>query len=122
MTMKENVKMYVTEKVKDLINASTCCAEAKAVGQNWLEALGTEQEAEASQKLIAELEADIVTIDGLIAFAGSEMGAQVFGVEKAKEVLAHAEEIKEAGAKYCDCPACVACQAILEKKDDFTGI
>ena len=71
------------------------------------------------QKLIAELEADIVTIDGLIAFAGSEMGAQVFGAEKAKEVLAHAKEIKEAGAKYCDCPACAACQAILEKKDEL---
>ncbi len=117
--MNENVKVYVTEKVKDLINAPSCCAEAKAVGQNWLEALGTEQEVEALQKLIAELEADIVTIDGLIAFAGSEMGAQVFGAEKAKEVLAHAKEIKEAGAKYCDCPACAACQAILEKKDEL---
>ena len=116
--MNENVKVYVTEKVKDLINAPSCCAEAKAVGQNWLEALGTEQEVEALQKLIAELEADIVTIDGLIAFAGSEMGAQVFGAEKAKEVLAHAKEIK-AGAKYCDCPACAACQAILEKKDEL---
>ena len=111
--MNENVKVYVTEKVKDLINAPSCCAEAKAVGQNWLE------EVEALQKLIAELEADIVTIDGLIAFAGSEMGAQVFGAEKAKEVLAHAKEIKEAGAKYCDCPACAACQAILEKKDEL---
>ena len=117
--MKENVKVYVTEKVKDLINAPSCCAEAKAAGQNWLEALDTEQETEAAQKLIAELVADIVTIDGLIAFAGSEMGEQVFGAEKAKKVLTHAEEIKEAGAKYCDCPACAACQAILEKKDEL---
>ena len=61
----------------------------------------------------------IMPIDGLIAFAGSEMGAQVFGAEKAKGVLAHAEEIKAAGAKYCDCPACAACEAILEKKDEM---
>ena len=38
--MNENVKVYVTEKVKDLINAPSCCAEAKAAGQNWLEAKG----------------------------------------------------------------------------------
>ena len=29
------------------------------------------------------------------------------------------EEIKVAGAKYCDCPACAACEAILEKKDEM---
>ena len=29
------------------------------------------------------------------------------------------EEIKAAGAKYCDCPACAACEAILEKKDEM---
>ena len=47
-------------------------------------------------------------LDGLNAFAGSETGAQVFGAEKSKGVLAHAQEIKAAGAKYCDCPACAA--------------
>ena len=65
------------------------------------------------------MEADIVTVDGLIAFAGSEAGEKVFGTEKAKEVAAHAEEIKAAGAKYCDCPACAAVEAILEKKDQI---
>lgn len=47
------------------------------------------------------------------------MGAQVFGADKAKEVAAHAKEIKAAGATYCDCPACAAAEAILEKKDDI---
>ena len=37
-------------------------------------------------------------VDGLIGFAESEMGAQVFGADKAKEVAAHAKEIKAAGA------------------------
>lgn len=115
--MNENVKAYVVEKVKDLIAAPTACAEIRAVAQGWLDAVGTDKEAEQTAKLVAELEMDLVTIDGLIAFAGSEHGAQVFGAEKAKEVVAHAEEIKAAGEKYCDCPACVAVQAILEKKD-----
>ena len=46
------------------------------------------------------------------------MGAKVFG-DAAKGVLAHAEEIKAAGAKYCDCPACAACEAILAKKEEI---
>ena len=65
---------------------------------------------------IAEIEADIMPIDGLIAFAESEMGAKVFG-DNAANVAAHAHELKNAGKKYCDCPACAACEAILEKKD-----
>ena len=69
------------------------------------------------KKYIAELEADIMPIDGLIAFAESDAGAQVFGADVAKNVAAHAKEIKAAGAKYCDCPACAAAEAILEKKD-----
>ena len=69
------------------------------------------------RKYIAELEADIMPIDGLIAFAESDAGAQVFGADAAKNVAAHAKEIKAAGAKYCDCPACAAAEAILEKKD-----
>ena len=46
------------------------------------------------------------------------MGAKVFG-ERAKDVLAHAESIKAAGAKFCDCPACTAVAAILTKKDEM---
>lgn len=117
--MSESGKTYVEEKVKEMIAAPTCCAEVKEAGRSWLDAIGTEGEAEAARKMVAELEADIVTVDGLIAFAGSEAGAKVFGAEKAKEVAAHAEEIKAAGAKYCDCPACAAVEAILARKEDI---
>lgn len=58
-------------------------------------------------------------VDGLIAFADSEAGARVFGAEMAKNVAVHGREIKAAGAKYCDCPACNAVAAILEKKDEL---
>lgn len=117
--MEKNVQDYVAQKVKELIEAPSCCAEAKAAGNAWLAAIGTDKEAEATKNLITKLELDLVPIDGLIAFASSPAGAQVFGEEKAKEVEAHAKEIKEAGAKYCDCPACTAVAAILEKKEEL---
>ena len=77
--MEQSVREYVTEKVKALINAPSCCGQAKAAGENWLKAAGTDQEAEQTKNLIAELEMDIMPVDGLIAFAGSEAGAKVFG-------------------------------------------
>ena len=94
------------EKVQEMIAAPSCCAELKEVGQAWLAAAGTDKEAEATQKLLAEIEEDITPIDGLIAFAGSETGIQIFGEKRAAEMLAHAKEIKANGALYCDCPAC----------------
>lgn len=117
--MKQDVREYVAGQVRALMEAPSCCAEAKAVAQNWLDALGTDREAEQTKRLIAEVEADIMPIDGLLAFAGSEAGAQVFGAEMAKNVAAHAQELKDAGAKYCDCAACAACAAILEKKEEL---
>lgn len=115
--MENNVKEFTEQKVKELIGASSCSAEAKAAGQRWLDALGTDREAEETKRLIAELEQDIMPLDGLIAFASSQTGAQLFGRETAQKIEAHAREIKAAGAKYCDCPACAAALAILEKKD-----
>ncbi|MCI8454129.1 MAG: molecular chaperone Hsp90 [Lachnospiraceae bacterium] len=117
--MKQTVKDYVSQKVNELINAHSCCAEAKEAGKTWLKALGTAGEAEAAKHLAAELEADIMPIDQLLAFSASEAGAKLFGAETAKNVHAHAQEIKAAGAKYCDCPACAAAAAILEKKEEL---
>lgn len=99
------------------MDAASCSSEAKAAAQVWLDAVGTDREAAETAKYIAELEADIVTVDGLISFAQSEAGASVFGADNAKNIAAHAREIKAAGAKYCDCPACAAVEAILEKKE-----
>ncbi len=45
--------------------------------------------------------------------------AKVFGEEKAKEVKAHGEELKDSGVKYCDCPACAAVEAILGMKEEL---
>lgn len=115
--MDREVLEYAVEKTRELMNAASCSGEAKAAAQAWLDCVGTDREAEETKKYIAELEADIVTVDGLISFAESEAGAGVFGEQKAADVAAHAREIKAAGAKYCDCPACAAAEAILEKKE-----
>lgn len=115
--MDKEVLSYVVEKTRELADAPTCSAETKAAALTWLDAVGTENEAAETKRYIAELEEDIMPIDNLITFAESEAGAQVFGADKALDVAAHAREIKAAGAKYCDCPACAAVEAILEKKD-----
>lgn len=117
--MEKEVLDYVIEKTHELMNASSCCNEAKEAAQSWLNAIGTEDESIETEKYIAELEEDIGTIDGLIDFAGSEYGIKHFGVETAKSILEHAKEIKAQGAKYCDCATCQAVAAILEKKDDL---
>ena len=117
--MKQETLNFVKEQTAALIAAPSCSAEAKAAAEKWLAAVGAAEEAGATKAYVAELEADIMPIDGLIAFAGSEAGVGVFGAELAKNVLAHAEEIKAAGAEYCDCPACAACKAILDKKAEL---
>lgn len=109
----------IQELTADLLAAPSACKEIKEAAQNYLDAVGKEGEAEAAKAYVAELEADIMPIDGLIAFAESDMGAKVFGADGAKNVLIHAKERKKAGEKYCDCPACAACEALLNKKDEI---
>lgn len=119
--MTEEIKTLTRENVGKLLAAPSCCAELKQVAQAWLDALGTAQEAQQTQALIAELEEDIMPIDGLIAFAESEAGAQVFGADGAKGIAAHAKARKAAGEQYCDCPACAAAEAILVHKAALLG-
>ena len=116
--MSKETLEFIKEKAKELISAPSCSAEAKEAAQAWLAAVGTDKQAEETKKFIAEMEEDIIPIDGLIAFAESDAGAKVFG-DKAKVIAEHGKEIKAAGAKYCDCPACAAVEAILSKKDEL---
>lgn len=112
MTKDEMIK-----KVHELIEAPSCCAEAKAAGNAYLKASGTPDEKAAAKALIAELEEDITPIDGLIAFAESESGKKYFGEERAKALAEQGHKVKEAGGKYCPCPACTAAAAILENRE-----
>lgn len=117
--MTKEMAAFVTGKTKELMAAISCCPEAKAAAEAWLAAVGTDHEKEETEKYLKELEEDITPIDGLIAFASSPAAAAHFGEENAKKFLVHAKEIKAAGAKYCDCPACTAALAILDKKAEL---
>lgn len=117
--MNKEVRDFVVEKTHEMMEAFCCSQETKESAEKWLAAVGTDQEAEATKQYIADLEGDIMPIDMLIHFAESEGGAKVFGPEKTKEVAAHGKEIQAAGAKYCDCPACAAAEAILNRKAEI---
>lgn len=117
--MDKETLNYVVEKTHELIDAPSCSSEAKAAAKVWLTSIGSLEEAAETKKYIDELEEDIMPIDGLIGFAESDHGVQVFGADTAKNIAVHAKEIKAAGEKYCDCPACAAVAAILEKKESL---
>lgn len=117
--MDKLLQEEITKQANALMAAPSCCAEAKAAAEKWLRAVDTPDEKAATENLIKEAELDITSIDGLIGFAESPAGAQVFGAEGAEKMAAHAREIKAQGAKYCDCAACTACAAILNKKDQL---
>lgn len=117
--MNKALLTYVEENTQKLLQAPSACPEIKEAAKSWLAAVGTADENAATVKYIAELEAAIMPIDGLIAFSHSESAKNIFGAEGVKGLQAHAQELKAIGAKYCDCPACAACKAILEKKDEL---
>ncbi len=114
--MDKELMDYVKEKTADLLAAPMCCKELRAAAEAWLAALGTEKEADAAKAYVAELEADVTPVDGLIAFTESDAGKSYFGESQAAAMAAHGRELKDAGRPYCDCPACSAAAAILEKK------
>ena len=53
----------------------------------WDQKQNTPEEATVTQEYLNELEADVLAIDSLIAFAGSEKGEQVFGADQAKHII-----------------------------------
>lgn len=117
--IEEKVLDYVKEQARALIAAPSVCKEAKAAAEKWLAAVGTENEKAETAAFVKELEEDLETIDQLIGFVDSPLCKQLFGEEKAAAFAAHAHELKENGAKYCDCPACVACANILSHKEEL---
>ena len=117
--MEKAVLDFVVANTKDLLAAPSACQEVKAAANAWLAAVGTEAEAAETAKYIAELAADIMPIDGLIAFGETELALNIFGADGVKALKAHAQELKTSGAKYCDCPACAACKAILDRQAEI---
>ena len=63
--------------------------------------------------LLAEVKADICTLEHTIPFFESETAVGIFGAERAKALAVHARERQANGEKWCDCPACAAGVKIL---------
>lgn len=117
--MKQDLHRYIENETRCLMEAPSACREAKAAAQAWLDAVGTDKEAEALKKYVKELEEDIMPVEGLIDFFSSEDGIRFFGQKTADQILTHAREIQKAGMKYCDCPACAAAEAIVSRKEEL---
>ena len=118
---KEDLMMNeaIVEKVKALIAAPSCYAGLKKIAEEYIAALGSDREKEAGRKLVAELEADVQTIDDVLAFFESDAGEKTFGVKQAAAYAAHAREVKAKGGKWCDCPACAPGREILDRKEEL---
>ena len=116
--MDKETLAKVVSQTRELLDAPTCCQELKDVANEWLKALGGENEESMTEKYIAELKEDIMPIENLIAFAGSPAGEDYFGIETAKGIVAHGQEIQAQGAHYCDCPACALVESILKQLEE----
>lgn len=117
--MEQKLQNYLVDKTNALLKASMACPEAKKAAKAFLKALGTPEEKEVTLAYFQELSEDVTSIEDLYAFATSPYAEKEFGKEGAKAFLAHVEEIKANGAKVCDCPACKAASAILEKREEY---
>ncbi len=114
---QKKIRDDLKAKVEEMMAAPSCCAELKEAAQNWLDTYNDGEANQAATKaLIAEMEADMSSIDSCIAFLSSDMGKQVYG-ENQPAALAHAEEAKANGETVCTCGACQAAKQILDQKD-----
>lgn len=116
--MREELRSQIEEYTKELIAAPSCCEEAKAAGQAFLAAAGTDAEDAAAKALVKELEEDVCSIDSLIELASSEAGRQIFG-DGAEAAAEAAKKAKAEGERYCTCDACQAGAKILAKKAEI---
>ena len=109
----------LTQLVQALLDAPTSNETVKEFAQSWLDAEGTEKQAELTRQLVSVAEQNIALIDETIGFVGSELAVQILGKEGAANLLQHAKEIKAQGAEFCDCPGCVAAKNIIDLKAEI---
>lgn len=113
------VKEEVLNKVKEVMDASSCYEGLKTICGDYLKAVGTEKEKAAADVLKKELKADVNSIDEVIPFFESEEGAKILGKETAAHLATAAKEAKGKGVKYCICPACTAGGWLLDHESEF---
>ena len=109
----------LTQLVQALLDAPQSNATVKEFAQSWLDAEGTEKQAELTKQLVSVAEQNIALIDETIGFACSELAVQILGEEGAANLLQHAKDIKAEGAEFCDCPSCTAAKNIIDLKAEI---
>ena len=113
----QNGREFIVEKIKAVISAPSCCKELKIVAQEYLDSDKSSKKPLITEKLLAELEADVQTIDEVLAFFSSAAGEKFFGLETANQLKAQAQKVKHEGGKFCFCPACENGKIILAHKE-----
>lgn len=116
--MKKELLDYTAQKVDELLAAGSSSQNTRDAAQAWKDAVaGGAQGADldsATKALLDALDQRHCTIDDVIAFAQGP-AKDVFGEQGAADLLAHQQQRKAEGAKYCDCAACTATQELLAK-------
>ena len=111
------IRNALADKTRALIAMPHTVPELKEAAQKWLDTMDDgEANAEATKAYIAALEDGLMTVDEIVAFTGSPAAKEVFG-DRLPQFQAHAKELKDSGAKFCDCEACKLAKAILDQKD-----
>ncbi len=111
------IRERLKAKTEALIKVPQTYQPLKDAARKWLDTMEDgKANVEATKEYVKLLEESIMTVDDVVAFVDSEEAKKVFGV-KLPEFQAHAKELKESGAQYCDCAACTLARAILEEKD-----
>ena len=116
--MKQELFDYVAQRADILSKADSSTQVTKDAALAWKNAVAADSSDEAVEaattQLLDVLEGRPTTIDGVIAFLEGP-AKEMLGEEAAAAGLAAQLERKEAGAKWCDCPACTAATEILAK-------
>ena len=111
------IRARLAEKTRALIEVPHTYQPLKDAAQKWLDTMEDGQaNAEATKEYVKLLEESIMPVDACIAFISSPEADKVFG-DKKGAMLAHAQELKASGAKFCDCDACKLVADILAEKD-----
>ncbi|RKI69345.1 pyruvate:ferredoxin (flavodoxin) oxidoreductase [bacterium 1xD42-67] len=111
------IRERLKAKTEALIAVEHTYQPLKDAAQKWLDTMEDgKANAEATKEYVKLLEESIMPVDACIAFVSSPEADKVFG-DKKGEMLAHAQELKASGAKFCDCDACKLVADILAEKD-----
>ena len=113
--MEKDLLDYTAQKVEELLAASSSSRQTLDAAQAWKDAIAAGEDADAATTaLLDAIDEHHTTIDELIAFARGH-AKEMLGEDVAAGMLAHAQERKAAGEKYCDCAACTATHELLAK-------